>query len=281
MPNDPAVIDPPATTAPPPAAAPAPAPAPAPEPSLLADAGQAASIDWIPEKFRVNGADGKLDLTASAKKVEEHRSHLEKRLGAGDIPPKTADEYKLTLPEELKDAIKADDPLLADFRAKALAVGFTQAQFDTAIGEYLTRATQFVEQKDEASRSTCESSLREVWKTEDEYRAQISAGFRAVQTFAPNAEAMLAKFGNDPEFVRFAAAIGKEIKEDRPPSEGTGVPPADFAVRAAALRDEIAKMPHHDPRRKQLQGEYDSLYAKAYGTRVLGGDGVMRDAPKR
>jgi hypothetical protein len=62
---------------------------------LSTGAGEPGANDWLPEKFRVMGEDGKLSIESSARKLAENYTHLEKRMGSGDAPPKTADEYAL------------------------------------------------------------------------------------------------------------------------------------------------------------------------------------------
>ena len=59
--------------------------------------GAGATNDWIPEKYRTNKEDGSLDLEASSRKVAEAYKHLETRMGSGDAPPKSADEYAVKL----------------------------------------------------------------------------------------------------------------------------------------------------------------------------------------
>jgi hypothetical protein len=42
---------------------------------------------WLPEKYRVTGADGKIDLEASGKKLGEGYAAAAARLGTGEVPP--------------------------------------------------------------------------------------------------------------------------------------------------------------------------------------------------
>ena len=51
----------------------------------------------IPEKYQVKKEDGSIDIEASSLKLAEAYGHLEKRLGSGDAPPKTAEELLATL----------------------------------------------------------------------------------------------------------------------------------------------------------------------------------------
>jgi hypothetical protein len=80
----------------------------------------------IPEKYQVKKEDGTLDIEASSLKLAEAYGHLEKRLGSGDVPPKTAEEYQVTVPDALKDVWKPDDDtLLQDFKKEAHSKGMT------------------------------------------------------------------------------------------------------------------------------------------------------------
>lgn len=268
------------------AAAPAPAPAPTPAPTALeAAAAQPPATDWIPEKFRVKGQGDEIDLAASARKIEEHRAHLEKRLGAGDLPPKTADEYTVSVPDAYKDAFKPEsDPLLAEFRAEAHKHGLTQAQFDFAIGEFFKRAPQLVERDVELKAEECAAELRKTWADETVYRRETSAALRAVKAYGQaDAEQLIARYGNDPLFIRAMARIGAEIKEDSPPAEAQ-MSQVDFDSRVAELQEQIAKLPRGDGRRVALQAEYDALFLKRYGTAVRSPSGVTMTgaaAPKQ
>jgi hypothetical protein len=50
---------------------------------LSTGAGEPGANDWLPEKFRVMGEDGKLSIESSARKLAENYTHLEKRMGSG------------------------------------------------------------------------------------------------------------------------------------------------------------------------------------------------------
>jgi hypothetical protein len=99
---------------------------------------------FIPEKFIVKNDKGEVDPQASAKKVEEHRSNLEKRLGEGGARPKTAADYKLPeVPEALK-GVAFDDAATNKFKEDAHKAGFSQAQFEFAMGKYFEMAPALV-----------------------------------------------------------------------------------------------------------------------------------------
>lgn len=174
----------------------------------------------IPEKFRVNKEDGTLDLEASLTKVEEHRSHLEKRLGAGDIPPKTADEYKVNIPENLAEQFKAEDlaadPMLKSFMTDAHAAGMTQKQVDMVIGQYLERLPAIGGAMSQLSADECTATLKEVWKSDADYTQNVKAAYNAAKAYGgEDFEAILKDHGNDPRLVKLLASVGKELGEDK------------------------------------------------------------------
>jgi hypothetical protein len=92
---------------------------------------------WLPEKYRVMGADGKaLDVEASAKKVAAAHGELEKRLGQVGAPPAKPEEYKTDAAlEELKKAARGQGrEALRRAREGLQRLGarakLTQAQYD-------------------------------------------------------------------------------------------------------------------------------------------------------
>lgn len=267
MTTEAAAAEAPTATPAPAAAAPA-APAPAAETVLSAVTAQPAPADWIPEKFRVRGDGDAIDLVASARKIEEHRSHLEKRLGAGDVPPKSADEYKVTVPQEFAEAFKPEsDPMLAEFRAEAHKAGLTQTQFDFALGEFFKRAPALIEQQVELKNDECQAELRKTWTDEETFRKQTSAAVRAVKTYAgEDAQTIINRYGNDPVIVRMLARMGAEVKEDTPPAEAATAG-LDITKRIAELQDEIPKLPRGDGRRAALQAELEGLFQRSVKVR--------------
>ena len=176
--------------------------------------------DWIPEKFRVMKEDGAMDLEASARKVEEHRSNLEKRLGAGDIPPKTAAEYKVNIDEKFKDLFKADevakDPAMLAFLDKAHAEGMSQKSVDLFLNEWFERSTALLDTKATMDAETCTNALKEVWKTDTEFKENNQAAYRAAKEYGGDQfDAILSDYGNDPRIIQMLAKVGKELGEDR------------------------------------------------------------------
>lgn len=247
-----------------PAATPA-APAPG---SVL---GNAAPNDWLPEKYRTNKEDGSLDLEASSRKVADAYRSLETRLGSGDVAPKTVDEYNVKL-EGVEgfnwEEFKADEGTQS-FLKGAHAKGLTNDQVSYVIGEYLKAAPGLVEGGAQLTAQDCTAALKSVWTDDQAMQTNVRASYRAAEAFASaegqpgSFQNLMAKYGNDPDFIAFTANIGKELSEDTP-INGGAVNEADFNVKTSELREQLAKMPAHDPKRVAIKQQLDAMYEQRY-----------------
>jgi hypothetical protein len=205
--------------------------APAPQPggetgSALSTAGAAEwTPDSIPEKFRVKGEDGQLDWQATVRKVDEHRSNLEKRLGSGDIRPKSPDEYKLPDTDVFK-SLQLDEAGAKAFRQEAHDMGLSQKQYEAIMGKWATLAPELVNASAQQSADATIASLREVWKTEDEMKSNMQGAYKVVTTLADRAgmsyEDVDKAIGNNPAAIRLFAALSGEIGEDATPASAAG-----------------------------------------------------------
>lgn len=249
--------------------APAPAATPEPSASLLAT-GADTGTDFMPEKFRVNGADGALDMAQSSRKLAEAYGSLEKRFGGGDVPPENADGYapKLEVEGFNWEEFKADPDSQA-FLKGAHAKGMTNAQVEYVLGEYLKAAPQLVQGSLQLDQQGATEALRGEWKTDAEFQGGVQASYRAVQSFAADAgalgsmENLMAKFGNDPDFIAFTSRIGREVNEDMP-GLGAVLPEGDLEslMKSEAYWNEK----HQDHARVQQQ--VAAHYARKYGTKI-------------
>ncbi|MDU9039981.1 hypothetical protein NHG97_14890 [Pseudomonas corrugata] len=244
--------------------------APASNGSVL-DSGNTSS-DYIPEKLRVMKEDGSLDTEASSRKVAEAYKHLETRFGSGDVPPKNADEYTVKL-EGVEgfnwDEFKADESTQS-FLKGAHAKGLTNDQVQYVIGEYMKAAPSLVEGGVQLSTQDCTAALKAAWGDDAAMRTNVTASYRAAEAFASEAgkpgnfQALMSKYGNDPDFIAFTANIGKELKEDSAINSGNVTNDGDFKVKTAELRQQLQDLPAHDPKRQGIQAQLDTLYNNRY-----------------
>lgn len=245
-------------------------PATEPAPGSVLSTGNTGT-DFIPEKYRTNKEDGSLDLEASSRKVAEAYKHLETRMGSGDAPPKTHEEYapKIEVEGFNWDEFKADESTQS-FLKGAHAKGLNNDQVEYVIGEYLKAAPGLIGGAAVLTQQDCTAALKAVWGDDQSIRTNVSASYRAAEAFASqgdapgNFNALMAKYGNDPDFIAFTANIGKELKEDRAINGGAQVSEADFAVKTAELRQQLQDLPAHDPKRKGIQAQLDGMYDQKY-----------------
>jgi hypothetical protein len=183
----PAPVEAPAPAAPAPAPA---APAPAPTSALGGSPSPAPSPAPTPaEEFKFadkvvvkNGE--AIDWEATARNSEKGRQHLETRLGSGDAPPATVGDYKLNLPEELKEKIDAEDLAKSeDFKAmqKSMhSLGLNQKQMDGVVAELLSQGMKMRAEAPLMAEAECVATLRKVegWQTEEQYGKQIGSADR-------------------------------------------------------------------------------------------------------
>lgn len=193
---------------------------------------------FIPEKFIVKNDKGEVDPQASAKKVEEHRSNLEKRLGEGGARPKTATEYKLPeVPEALK-GVAFDDAITNKFKEDAHKAGFSQAQFEFAMGKYFELAPALVNGGQKVSAEDTIANLKQTWGAEYEKNGQ--AAWRGMNQIAQAAgltpQEVEAELGNSPAFNRIMAVVGAQLQEDKSVNPGGSTPSAGGMAEAATLQ---------------------------------------------
>jgi len=193
--------------------------------SLLATGAAAAgdgapTTDFIPEKLRVMKEDGSIDMDASSRKLAEAYGSLEKRFGSGDAPPKDASEYKITVPDALKDAFDpATDEGMKGFLAGAHAAGLNQAQVDFVMGKYFEMAPQLAAGAVLHDAATATAELQKTWATESDFKRNVRNAYVGTTAAAQKAgldvnEIMSGPLGNNPQFLRLMAALGPEFQED-------------------------------------------------------------------
>lgn len=244
-------------------------------------AGAAEPNAWVPEKHRVVGQDGKLDIEASARKVAEAYGQLERRLGSGEAPPKTAEEYKVTIPADLAEKIKAEDLQKdAGFKAdiaKLHAAGASQATVDAYVDAMLHRGVSMREGAAVMARAECEAALRteEGWKSDQEYTKRMGDAYHAAKTYAANEgdfTGILKDYGNDPRIARLLANVGAELQEDR-----GGNPDESAQVQESldTLMNSKAFLNSNDPQHQATLDKVTALTARLTGNKSVASGKTM------
>lgn len=259
-----------ATPAPAPAPATAPAPAPASAPAPVGTAFDlvdppAGPDGWLPAKYQVKKSDGTLDLEASARRVSEAHASLEKKLGSGDVPPKTPDEYTPADGKTFKFADIKADPQMQGFLKGAHALGMTNKQVEFVIQRYMDEmAPDLVAGAQALDTEAAVAKLREVWTDESSFKTNMQSSVRAVRAFAgDDAQRLMTKYGTDPDFIRLMARIGTEVKEDSPPGGGAQQGEVDninTLLAHPAVLD--IKHPEHAAINQRIKQHYERVAAK-------------------
>lgn len=239
-----------------------------------ADGGQGQAVA-IPEKYQVKKEDGSLDVEASSLKLAEAYGHLEKRMGSGDVPPKTAEEYTIAVPDAVKDVFDPKtDPLMGAFLKDAHAAGLTQKQMDLVMGKYFELAPQLIDGGKQLSADECVADLKKEWKTDEQYKAEVGKAFKAAQAYGDkDAQAIINEYGNDPRIIRLLARVGGELSEDTSINPG-GQLPGGQTVESLMMSEAYSNPKHADHARvsAQVQAYFDAqakVAAKAGSAPVL------------
>jgi hypothetical protein len=160
------------------------------------------------------------------------RMQLEPR-HAAFAPPATADGYKTdaviaSLKAKAGGEVTLNDAMVKEFNGWAHRAKLTQAQYDSALGEYLTGIQTMVDRAFETAMDKGRAELTKVWgaAASDPKSVPMQAAYRAYMTFAPpnarNLEVM-DKIGSHPVVLQILAAVGMEMGEDkRTGGEGAG-----------------------------------------------------------
>jgi hypothetical protein len=216
----------------------------------------------VPEKYRVTNEDGSINWEASALKQAQGYTALAQRLGTGQLPPKTPDEYAPELPAGVTmDRLKTD-PLFAGFLKGAHSKGMTNEMVSYAIAEFQQRVQAYDQQRN--SPEVAEAELAKVWTTPIQMQQGVAHGFRATKTYAADeahAAAIEKKFGNDPDFIRLMANVGKDLGEDKPVA---GLTMAE-SESLEALKAHPAYSDARHAEHRVVTAKVSALYTKLYG----------------
>lgn len=213
----------------------------------------------IPAKYQVKRDDGSIDEAASLAKWGDGHKNLEQRLGAGDAPPATPDDYQPALPAGLTiDALKTD-PLYSGFLKGAHARGMSNADVSFVLETYQQRLSMA------ATPEVAEAALRKDWVTDDQMAKGLGDSFKAVQAFtngdAERAARLEKKFGNDPDFIWLTAQVGRELAED------TSVVGGLSGVEQLSLESMMASPAYHDkkhPEHAVTVAKVQAMYQKKF-----------------
>jgi hypothetical protein len=188
-------------------------------------------------------------------------------MGTGDLPPKTADDYAITVPDALKDHWKPEsDVLLQEFKKEAHSKGLTQGQFDFVMAKYMDIAPQLVAGSQQLSVDDCNAQLRTEWKTDDQYKAEVGKAHKAAVGYGgADAEGIVKDYGNDPRIIRLLARVGAEMGEDQSLNPGDQQNDGADAIATMMASEAYTNPKHVDHKRvsDQVRKHFETQAAKA------------------
>lgn len=229
---------------------------------LSTGAGEPGANDWLPEKYRVSGEDGALNVEQSARKLAEAHVALEKRMGSVGTAPKTSDEYapKVDVEGFKWDEFKAD-PSTQSFLKAAHAKGITNDQMSFILGEYVKNAQQIATGSAELDAEAATTSLREVWKTDADFNKNLGLAYRAFTQLAEQGDDINA-IGNNPMVIRMLAKVGAEMQEDAPAGGEINL------AEQQTIRDLMKSPAYMDQKHadhERVSAQVKAFYQKTYG----------------
>ena len=207
----------------------------------------------IPDKFKVTAEDGSVDYKATVAKMNESYSYLEKKVGTGEVAPKSVDEYKLEREDFDFEEFKADESN-KEFLTEAHKHGITNKQLDFLLSEYDKRAVNLVSNSSQIDTDTTVQTLQSDWG--DKYEANIFNAVKAARACGITDEQINNPLiGNNVAFIKMAAYFGSQMTEDKPVSNGT---PVNVDIQSL-MRSEAFFNPKH-PDHKSVKAQIDSYY---------------------
>lgn len=235
------------------AAAAAAAAAAAEQETLLSQGTGAGGEFEIPEKFLVKNGE-EVDHKATLSKMGQSYKELEKRIGTGDLPPKSADEYKVEkyLPDGFDENPAAMKPILG----KMHELGMTNKQVQGVLNIFgETMGSGLAQEK--ASMEAGLAALKEFWG--EKTQQNLAAANRAVELLADDEEKKALsdpKIANNPFLLRFLEKVNRELGEDRLPGDMGTVDSEELA----ALRKHPAYWDEKHPEHKAIVDKVSAMY---------------------
>jgi len=224
--------------------------------TVLSTADNSSIETAIPEKFKVTAEDGSVDYKATVAKMNESYSYLEKKVGTGEIAPKSVDEYKVEREGFDFEEFKKDESNNS-FLKSAHAQGITNKQLDFLLSEYDKRAVDLVSNSSQIDTDTTVQTLQSEWG--DKYEANIFNAVKAARACGITDEQINdPMIGNNVAFIKMAAYFGSQMTEDKPINNGT---PVNVDIQSL-MRSEAffnPKHPDHESVKAQIDSYYNSL----------------------
>ena len=224
--------------------------------TLLSTVNNSSNDTAIPDKFKVVSEDGSVDYKATVAKMNESYSYLEKKVGTGEVAPKSADEYKIEREDFNFEDFKADESN-KQFLSEAHKHGITNKQLDFLLSEYDKRAIGLVSISSQFDTDNTVQSLQSEWGSH--YETKIFSAIKAARSAGLTDEQINdPTIGNNVAIIKALSHFGSQMTEDKPINSGTAVKTdVQSLMRSEAWFN--PKHPDHKAVKAQIDSYYDSL----------------------
>lgn len=221
--------------------------------TVLNEANNSSIKTAIPDKFKVTAEDGSVDYKATVAKLSDSYSYLEKKVGTGDVAPKSVDEYKVEREGFDFEEFKKDESNNS-FLKSAHAQGLTNKQLDFILSEYDSRVVDLVSNSSQIDTDTAVQTLQQEWG--DKYEANIFNAVKAARACGITDEQINdPMIGNNTAFIKMAAYFGSQMTEDKPINNGT---PVSTDIQSLMRSEAFFNVKHPD--HKSVKSQIDSYY---------------------
>lgn len=221
--------------------------------TVLNEANNSSNETAIPDKFKVVLEDGSVDYKATVAKMNESYSYLEKKVGTGEVAPKSVDEYKIEREGFSFEDFKADESN-QQFLSEAHKHGITNKQLDFLLSEYDKRAVDLVSNSSQFDTDTTIQSLQSEWG--NNYESNIFSAIRAAKSAGLTEEQINnPSIGNNVDVIKVLSYFGSQIAEDKPINNGTAV---NTDITSLMRSEAFFNVKHPDHR--QVKAQIDSYY---------------------
>jgi hypothetical protein len=154
----------------------------------------------------------------------------------------------------------------ARLHENAHAKGITNDQMSFILGEYAQRAPELVGGAAELDSEAATTQLREVWKTDAEFKQNIGLAFRAFNSLADERQRRIDEIGNNPMVIRMLAKVGAEMQEDAPAGGDVNL------EEQQTIRDLMKSPAYMDPKHadhERVSAKVKAYYQKRYGDQTV------------
>lgn len=225
-----------------------------------------ATGEWftrVPEKFLVKTESGDADPVATLLKATESYKSLEKMK---TLAPAAPTDYAFVPPADMPGLVMDDSESLA-FREKAHKAGMSQEQYQMIMSEYVTQIPKLLDATAKLSADEARAELSKHWKGDD-FTRNIEAANRAISGVPSDVSAAASdKFGSDPDFIRFAAHYGQQMRE------GAAPPNADGSGATKTVDSLMASEAYRNPKHPDHQSV--SVQVSNFHRRTAGSNPAM------